>query len=68
MISWPLESHRVCREHGFKGPSRFEQMRREYGSWRAAVMLVESDDLQSGLTWCAEHDLLKQTIERRTSS
>ena len=61
--AWMSQCHRVCREHGFEDRVRFERMRRDYGTWRAMVMLVESGDIQSGLTWCHEQGLLDYSIE-----
>ena len=55
--------HQVAKEHGFKGPSLFERMRREHGSHRAAELLVESGNVQSGLEWCRENGLLDYSVE-----
>jgi hypothetical protein len=56
------ESHRVCRKHGFGGPSRFERMREEHDTHSAMVMLVWGH-IQSGLTWCRDKELLSYSIE-----
>jgi len=60
---WMTHCHNVCREHGATGPSRFERMRKDYLTLRAMEMLVEWPDIQSGLTWCWENNLLKYSVE-----